>query len=228
LRIGRELEAIGRAHDAIIARTCVIDERIGAAVTSGCERVVMLGAGLDTRPFRLSLPPIEWIEVDLPATIEWKQRTLSRERQRPVIHELIGADLTKDKSILERIDPKTLVIIEGMLVYLERPEAESLLRTIATKGARVIADVGARSRVPRLQRTARAAETRGAIFRTQIDHARSWFESLGYDVLADISLFDWDAARTDARWKRPFAALFRPMIRDIARVIDARGAAALT
>src|SRR5688572_3580502 len=63
LRIGRDLEAVGLAHDAIIARTCVIDERIGAAIAGGMfETVIVLGAGLDARPFRLRLPPtLRWI-----------------------------------------------------------------------------------------------------------------------------------------------------------------------
>lgn len=197
----------------------MIDERIGAAVTAGCKRVVVLGAGLDTRPSRLALPPLEWLEVDLPPTIEWKRARLHR----PDTHQLIPADLRTDRTILERIDPLTLVVVEGMLVYLERTEAESLLRAIAARGARVIADIGRKSRVPRLQRTARAAETRGAPFRLHVDNARAWFESLGFAVLADTSLFDWDAARSDSRWKRPFASFLRPMIRDIARVVDARG-----
>lgn len=180
----------------------------------------MLGAGLDARPFRLALPAIEWIEVDLPASSAWKRQRLGA-RLPPISHELVAADLGRDRSVLERIDKSTVVVIEGMLVYLERADAERLLRDIAVRGGRIIADIGARTRVPRLQRTARAAETRGAPFRTQIDRAREWFETLGFDVLADTSLFDWDAARSDARWTKPLMSFFRPVIRDVARVIDA-------
>lgn len=208
-----------------MARTCVIDERIGAAVTGGSiDRVLMLGAGLDARPFRLSLPAkLQWIEVDLPQSSAWKRERLG-ERKPPLHHELIAADLAdldQRTSVLSLVDPRTLVVIEGVLVYLARPDGEALLTAIGARGGRVIADIGAKSRVPRLQRSARAAETRGAPFRTQIDRAREWFETLGYDVLADVSLFDWDAARSDARWRRPIVNFFRPMIRDVARVIDA-------
>ena len=188
---------------------------------------MMLGAGLDARPFRLALPSaLQWIEVDLPASSAWKRERLG-DRRANIEHELIAADLADEAErarVLSRIDARTLVVIEGVLVYLARSDAEALLTAIAARGARVIADIGAKSRVPRLQRSARAAETRGAPFRTQIDRARAWFESLGYDVLSDVSLFDWDAARSDARWRRPLVSFFRPMLRDVSRVIDARPA----
>lgn len=223
LAIGRELERIGGAHEAIIARTCVIDERIAAAVVSGgITNVLVLGAGLDARPFRLALPPLRWTEVDLPEASAWKQQRLGERRARD--HVFIAGDLSSPidrERVLAEVDARTLVVIEGVIVYLARPEAEALLRAIAARGGRVVADVGARTRVPRLQRSARAAETRGAPFRTQIDRAGAWFEELGFRVLADVSLLDWDAARSDARWQRPFASIFRPMIRDVARVIDA-------
>jgi methyltransferase (TIGR00027 family) len=226
LSLGRQLERIGGAHDAIVARTCIIDERIGAALTTDrIDKVVMLGAGLDARPFRLTLPAsLRWVEVDLPDASAFNRERLG-ERRAPVDHHFVAADLSAASGdVIETLDRRSLVIVEGVLVYLERAAAEQLLRAIAGQGARVIADIGAKTPLRRLQRSARAAETRGAPFRTQIDRADDWFESLGFNVVANTSLYDWDAARTDARWRKPFTNFFRPMIRDLARVIDARSA----
>src|SRR5262249_48122070 len=40
---------------------------------SGIDAVVNLGAGLDTRPYRLALPAgLRWFEVDAPGVIEYK------------------------------------------------------------------------------------------------------------------------------------------------------------
>jgi O-methyltransferase involved in polyketide biosynthesis len=38
-------------------RTRMIDDFVAAAIAEGCDAVVNLGAGLDTRPYRLALPP---------------------------------------------------------------------------------------------------------------------------------------------------------------------------
>ena len=40
----------------LVARTKVMDDVIIDAITDGCDRVLNLAAGLDTRPYRLDLP----------------------------------------------------------------------------------------------------------------------------------------------------------------------------
>src|SRR5437868_5546850 len=62
----------------IIARTKLIDDLVATSIREGCDRVLNLAAGLDTRPYRLELPAtIEWIEADLPAMIDEKERLLA-------------------------------------------------------------------------------------------------------------------------------------------------------
>ncbi|BCP37308.1 hypothetical protein MINTMi198_26780 [Mycobacterium intracellulare M.i.198] len=41
----------------LVARTKIIDDAIADAIADGCDRVLNLAAGLDTRPYRLDLPP---------------------------------------------------------------------------------------------------------------------------------------------------------------------------
>ncbi len=44
------------------------------ALAQGVDTVVNLGAGLDTRPYRMELPAsLVWVEVDYPAVIELKE-----------------------------------------------------------------------------------------------------------------------------------------------------------
>lgn len=61
---------------AITVRTRVFDDLLLSTIQDhGLQGVLNLGAGLDTRPYRLDLPArLQWIEVDLPATIEHKER----------------------------------------------------------------------------------------------------------------------------------------------------------
>lgn len=229
MRIGARLESQGAAHDAIVARTCVIDERVGVALVTGAiDEVVLFGAGLDARPFRLKLrSDLRWTEVDLPGSVEWKRARLEG-RTAPIEHRLIAADLADaaDRTrVLESIGPRTLVVIEGVLVYLERSDVEALLSALRARGARVIADISGPTRIRRLGRTGRVAAAHRAPFRTQLVGARKFFEGLGFDVLADVSLVDWDTSRTDARFRKPAFSLFAPFARDLSRVIDAVPAA---
>jgi methyltransferase (TIGR00027 family) len=225
MRLGARLESQGAAHDAIVARTCVIDERIAVALVTGeIDEVVLFGAGLDARPFRLKLrDDLRWTEVDLPGAIEWKRARLEG-RRAPIDHRLVAADLSQasDRArVIESIGPRTLVVIEGVLVYLERSDVEALLGALHSRGARVIADISGPTRIRRLMRTGRVAAAHRAPFRTQLRGARKFFEELGFDVLADVSLVDWDMSRTDARFRRPSFAFLAPFARDLSRVIDA-------
>src|SRR5277367_665114 len=82
---GRAIAAVvprqARSGWPMITRTTLIDDLILASIKDGCDCVLNLGAGLDTRPYRLALPPsLTRIEADLPATIEEKERLLAAEK----------------------------------------------------------------------------------------------------------------------------------------------------
>src|SRR6185436_4540027 len=65
----------------IAMRTRFLDELLMEAITTaGLKTVVSVGAGLDTRPWRLQLPPeLRWIEVDLPAMLDYKESIMANE-----------------------------------------------------------------------------------------------------------------------------------------------------
>src|SRR5438270_9332320 len=64
----------------MVARTRLIDDLILASIADGCDRVLNLAAGLDTRPYRLALPAeLTWVEADLPGIIDEKERLLAAE-----------------------------------------------------------------------------------------------------------------------------------------------------
>src|SRR5438046_7427925 len=59
--------AAPRLHSGwpLVVRTKVIDDLVLDAVADGADLVVNLAAGLDTRPYRLKLPPtLRWVEAD--------------------------------------------------------------------------------------------------------------------------------------------------------------------
>ena len=68
LRIARTLPA---GAWVVAIRTVLIDAFLRSAISSGTDTVVNLGAGLDTRPYRMDLPSsLHWVEVDHLSLIE--------------------------------------------------------------------------------------------------------------------------------------------------------------
>ena len=68
--------ASGGENHFLAVRTRFFDEVLCAESRTG-DAVVLLGAGLDTRAFRLPLPPdIDWYEIDDGALLATKERVL--------------------------------------------------------------------------------------------------------------------------------------------------------
>src|SRR6185312_8151747 len=71
----KNIEALSSAVMMII-RTRFIEERLEQAIRGGVSQVVILGAGFDTRAYRLTelLKGARVFEVDQPSTQEYKKR----------------------------------------------------------------------------------------------------------------------------------------------------------
>jgi methyltransferase (TIGR00027 family) len=117
---------------AMIVRTTAIDRLVEAAIREGVDTVVNLAAGMDTRPYRMDLPEnLQWIEVDLPAVIQYKNEKLKDEKPRCHL-ERIAVDLANEKERmvffknLESRSKKALVISEGLIGYLKPEQAAAL------------------------------------------------------------------------------------------------------
>lgn len=117
-------------------RTAAIDTLITHAISLGIDTVVNLGAGLDTRPYRMPLPPaLRWIEVDFPDIVGYKAGMLAGHT--PVCQlETVAADLSDlalRRSIFERIGSeahKALIVTEGVIAYLTAADAAILSRDL--------------------------------------------------------------------------------------------------
>src|SRR5271156_6264636 len=70
-----------RATWAFVMRTYLYDQYITEQLQQGVDMVVNLAAGLDARPYRMALPAsLPWIEVDLPAILDYKEKILAGEK----------------------------------------------------------------------------------------------------------------------------------------------------
>lgn len=130
-------------------RTRFIDDAFRAAVREGFEQVVILGAGLDSRAYRLLEPSrVRVFEVDHPATQAWKRRRVARlppERRSHVTFVAVDFDRQDLADAMAaagfRADARTFVIWEGVTQYLDEEAVTSTLRFVSgtvPAGSRVV------------------------------------------------------------------------------------------
>ncbi|MGW2023548.1 SAM-dependent methyltransferase [Streptomyces decoyicus] len=121
----------------LAVRTRFFDDYLRAGVGSGCRQVVLLGAGLDTRAFRLDWPAgTRLYEVDLPAVHAFKEEVLAG--CAPAVGERIAvaADLQgswSDALLEAGFDPAEPAawLCEGLLYYFEPEVVEAIVTTVS-------------------------------------------------------------------------------------------------
>lgn len=117
---------------SVVIRTVIIDRFIKKILNEGIDTVINLGAGLDTRPYRLDLPAqLNWIEVDFPRIVELKEERLKNILPNCQLQRL-ALDLSNNetrKDFLANINEKSkkvLILTEGVVPYLTNDEAKDL------------------------------------------------------------------------------------------------------
>jgi methyltransferase (TIGR00027 family) len=120
-------------------RTVIIDDFILRSVAEGTDAVLCLGAGLDTRPYRMTLPEsLTWIEVDFPHIIELKERRLAEEKPRCRLERvrLDLSDLPARRILMQDVGgrfKRVLVLTEGVVLYLAVEAAGGLADDLASQ-----------------------------------------------------------------------------------------------
>jgi methyltransferase (TIGR00027 family) len=117
---------------SIVSRTVIIDDYIRDAIAGGVHAVVNLGAGLDTRPYRMELPAeLRWVEADFPHMVHYKDQMLATEKPRCPLQR-VGVDLSDAQArrrFLAEVVPdakKVLVLTEGVIPYLTEAQVADL------------------------------------------------------------------------------------------------------
>ena len=107
------------------------------------EQLVVLGAGWDTRSYRMP-GAVRCFEVDIPRTQEEKRRMLVRAGLDPTRMTFVPADLVTDdwlgRLMHAGFDPRrsTFFLWEAVTMYLDRDAVERTLRTIAGTAPRTV------------------------------------------------------------------------------------------
>ena len=125
----------------VVIRTMIIDALLDKAIVAGTDTIVNLGAGLDTRPYRMALPTsLRWIEVDYPQVIDWKTDRLAGERPRCRLESvrLDLGDLEARRALFAELGAssnKILILTEGLLPYLTTDAVATLADDLKTMRA---------------------------------------------------------------------------------------------
>jgi methyltransferase (TIGR00027 family) len=150
----KNIEALSSAAMMII-RTRFIEERLEQAIHNGASQLVILGAGFDTRAYRLVelLKAARVFEVDRPSTQEYKKhRVQEAEIKVPSNLTYVPVDFRHDTlgDVLAAAgydsSQRTFFVWEGVTMYLPEAAVEATLRWVAAQapGSTIVFDfVGA-------------------------------------------------------------------------------------
>lgn len=133
---------------SILCRKRYADDKVAEAIAAGIKQLVILGAGLDTRAYRLAAPAgVPAFEVDLPANITFKREQLLEIYGRVPEHvTLVPVDFQADDlgSALAagglRLDAPAMFVWEAVTQYLTEDGFRMTLRFLskAAAGSRLI------------------------------------------------------------------------------------------
>lgn len=202
-----------------VVRTRLIDDLVGEALAAGIEQVLLLGAGYDSRAYRLpAMASARVFEVDHPATQASKRRRIRahvRPAQRAHVR-FVPVDLMRDdlSDALRRAgfatDERAVVVWEGVTNYLTAAAVDTTLavvRELAGPGSRLVLTYVDRralaepSPFPEARRWVHGVAKAGEpwTFGLLPDEAGSFFGGRGFRIRADVSSYDaghvWFAER---------------------------------
>ncbi len=218
----------GRLTSWITVRTRFLDDLVLDACAGSCRQVVILGAGLDSRAFRLTWPEGTRLwELDLAEVIEFKDQVLNAEGWRPGCTRItVPVDLSGDWGeplLRAAFDPGAPVawVAEGLLAYLTVGVRDALISraaNLSVTGSRMGLTLAASDRLAAW----RKAHPEGKAERG--DYVALWRSTAPADPTAWLAALGWNAALFDVAERS--AAYGRPLDdgdggADGARLVDA-------
>jgi methyltransferase (TIGR00027 family) len=179
----------------LVARTKIIDDVIARLIADGCDRVLNLAAGLDTRPYRLDLPSgFPWIEADLAPLLAEKTQILADQTPRCRLTR-VAVDLSdanaRDAFLNEALDgaTKALVLTEGLLMYLDDRDVVALSAAIKRPEVAWWMLDFAFPGLQKMMNKKMAGMLQNAPFKFAPENGLAYFENLGWRTLEVESVF---------------------------------------
>ena len=195
--------------DSIAVRTRFFDDFFLNAARDGVRQAVILAAGLDARPYRLSWPGGSVVyEVDQPKVIEFKSAMMSSLGAAPAAdRRTVGIDLRDDWPAALRStgfdDTKpTAWSAEGLLMYLP-PDAQDRLfdsiTTLSAPGSRIATEYHGDDSGPTMAERAAQFNQRWAKIGCDIDLSGLFFDGERSNVVEYLQDRGWQASSRPRR-----------------------------
>ncbi|MFT4570288.1 MAG: methyltransferase (TIGR00027 family) [Hyphomicrobiaceae bacterium] len=201
--------------DHTLLRMEAIDDSVRRAMPT-IEQVVVLGAGLDTRAWRMNeLAHARVFEIDHPDTQAWKRSHVNNWRPAARQVSFVSVDFERDElgralyDVAHDPNLPTLWIWEGVTMYLERAAIDATLTQIAERSAANSRLLVTYTRPNLLGATAMANGVVAAAFRLLGEPLRGLFEpeeladrlaKFGFEVVADTDSAQWAGEASSASW----------------------------
>ncbi len=194
---------------SIVIRTKFLDDLLEQACAAGVRQVVLLGAGMDSRAFRMDWPEdTRLFEVDTAEPLDFKASVLRQEQAVARCTRItVPVDLREDwpgALAAAGHDPAqpTVWIAEGLLIYLPEDAVELLLTRIgavSAPGSRMGLTLGSRGVIERFAADAGPGSA-----------ASLWVSEMPEDPVGWLAGHGWDA---ECRTLRERAAAYgRPIL----------------
>ncbi|MFD8453926.1 SAM-dependent methyltransferase [Streptomyces coelicoflavus] len=181
-----------------VVRSRFFDDHLLTAARSGCRQVVVLGAGLDTRAFRLQWPTgVHLFEVEVPSVLAFKERVLDGSPVTCGRRTTVGADVTGawgEALVAAGFDPgrPTAWLCEAPLYFLRPGQVAAVVTTMtelsadgSTFGAECVNSRAVDS--PLVAPFLNALATIGAAWNWQLAEPEEWWAEYGWEArVADL------------------------------------------
>ncbi|WP_161182702.1 class I SAM-dependent methyltransferase [Streptomyces sp. SID4985] len=177
---------------SIVIRTKFLDDLLREASASGIRQVVLLGAGMDSRAFRMDWPEgTRLFEVDTAVPLDFKSSVLCQERAVARCERItVPVDLREDwprALAAAGHDPgaPTVWIAEGLLIYLPEDAVELLLARIGARsapGSRMGLTLGSRGVIERFGADAAPGSAASLWVSEMPDDPVEWLAGHGWEA----------------------------------------------
>ncbi|MEV3854138.1 class I SAM-dependent methyltransferase [Streptomyces sp. NPDC050095] len=177
---------------SIVIRTKFLDDLLRQAADSGIRQVVLLGAGMDSRAFRMDWPEgTRMFEVDTSAPLDFKASVLRQERAVARCERIpVAVDLREDwpaalAAAGHDSTVPTVWIAEGLLIYLPEDAVDLLLARIGAQsapGSRMGLTLGSRGVIERFGADAAPGSAASMWVSEMPDNPVGWLAEHGWDA----------------------------------------------
>lgn len=189
LQIANTLQDGSKHEWAWVTRTYLFDQFLSREIREGADLVFNLAAGLDARPYRMELASdLQWVEVDLPEIIAYKQEVLAAEKPRCRLERvsLDLGDVLARRDLFANLDrqaSRIVVVSEGLLIYFTAEDVSSLASDLVRGEhyASWIVDLASPGQLRLMQRTmGRQLSGAGAAFKFGPPEGAEFFRPSGW------------------------------------------------